>query len=190
MTKDSYYDLFISQFFSKLKNLIINKNDNEEYPKTSYSYYRLHINKTRNGMLPQLSKICFYDQNNEIIPQNVVSEYPKPGQSESATNLLKSTGKWYSGQNNIELEKIIPFDFISNLIDIIFEFDYPIIIQTYHFETANDEPDRDPISWTWYGSNDKKNYKLLKCEKNVNVCINRNTKYDSMSMAYIKNGSL
>jgi len=42
-----------------------------------------------------------------------------------------------------------------------FEFPAPVTIDAYNFATANDAPERDPVSWTFSGSSDGENWEPL-----------------------------
>jgi len=50
-------------------------------------------------------------------------------------------------------------------VNISIEFDlknvYNIGLITYQFKTADDFPERDPISWEWFGSNGDSNWFLV-----------------------------
>ena len=50
-----------------------------------------------------------------------------------------------------------------------------IAFDGYRWATANDEPDRDPVSWQVYGSNNAKSWTLLDTRTNVSVPDARST---------------
>jgi hypothetical protein len=49
----------------------------------------------------------------------------------------------------------------------------PIVFNSYYYVTANDSPNRDPVSWTLAVSNDNSNWSILDTQSNVTITDNR-----------------
>jgi hypothetical protein len=49
----------------------------------------------------------------------------------------------------------------------------PIFFNSYYYVTANDLPERDPVSWTLAVSNDNSNWTVLSTQSNVVITDNR-----------------
>ncbi len=115
----------------------------------SFRYLRFTPLKTR-GDVPwtQLSEMYFYHDSDAVIPVAVTS----PGaQNPSAVE---------------DFEKIIDGDITTKWLDyastpLIFDFGVPTAVDSYSFATANDASDRDPVRWTFEGSDDGTTWQLV-----------------------------
>ncbi|HLX61050.1 MAG TPA: C25 family cysteine peptidase [Planctomycetota bacterium] len=77
---------------------------------------------------------------------------------------------------------------------LIYDMGNPIVIDGYTFATANDSPERDPISWNFLGSNDNVTYTLLDQQTNYATTTTRYT-YVPSNLTFLpanpqNNGSL
>jgi len=82
-----------------------------------------------------------------------------------AGNLIKDiepNRKWYSGENaNFVTQPLVDLQTVNIQVQFDFGAVYPIHSISYQLKTANDFPERDPISWEWYGSVDDSQWYLL-----------------------------
>jgi hypothetical protein len=51
----------------------------------------------------------------------------------------------------------------------------PIVFNSYYYVTANDSPERDPVSWTLAVSNDNSNWSILSTQSSVGITSSRQT---------------
>jgi hypothetical protein len=51
----------------------------------------------------------------------------------------------------------------------------PIVFNSYYYVTANDSPERDPVSWTLAVSNDNSNWSIIDTQSNVGITSSRQT---------------
>lgn len=62
-----------------------------------------------------------------------------------------------------------------NKLGVVFQFPSAVTIDAYSFATANDAPERDPVSWTMEGSNDGAGWTLLDVRKDFATTAARYT---------------
>jgi hypothetical protein len=58
---------------------------------------------------------------------------------------------------------------------LVLDFGEPVEVDAYAFATAEDAPDRDPMGWTLYGSNDGTSWTVLDYRSYHNTTLDRNT---------------
>lgn len=82
------------------------------------------------------------------------------GMTITAVNNTVSTGEEpdKAGDDNLNTKWYDP-DGIP--VDLIYDFSSPVTATGYRWATADDAPDRDPVSWTVSGSNDNSNWTTL-----------------------------
>ncbi len=160
-------------FYFRLKSIIKNKPANID----NYRYYQWRITKRRgvdNGV--QVSKLYLYDKNKVQIDMSSYVLTNPQGTSPIGytadklidTNLLS---KWFT---YILENALYMYGAVINL-DRGIGFSSKPAPYYYNWITAEDAPNRDPISWVFYGSNDSFNWFLLNQVDNSNVTTNRNT---------------
>lgn len=120
---------------------------------TGYSKYRLYINATENsGVDTQLFNFNLYEATDlyqvshlpDMVKISSAQGYTGGGQTPEMLIDGNTNTKWYHIDS--------PTDTASH--EIIFEFDQAFAVQEYSFTTANDDEDRDPVDWVFYGSHD------------------------------------
>jgi hypothetical protein len=81
---------------------------------------------------------------------------------------------------NSELKSKIPIDFGQNIVEVTFDMGGKGFYQNtiYNFKTANDHPERDPTSWTWYASADGKDYSIISLKVHASSPMERFSSYD------------
>ncbi len=116
----------------------------------AYQYYKWHITGKRSNLFdPNLQVSEFRFQFNEVdtdasvVSISLLDGHTSPS-GEEISKLIDGT----------VFTKFLDFDFLSGGTQILFEFATPQAFNGYRWATANDDPDRDPKSWTLYGSND------------------------------------
>jgi len=189
--QESHIASFIPQDHSKRK-----QNPFVEEPKAtqgklkSVQFLRFRVLSTREGRPPQLSEMHLFFQDRKIIPKSANSNFPTktPSHYNYASNLLQEDDhkKWYAGEKNSEgLEDIPKIDFQK--INITIEFSlhgiYDIKTLSYQLRTATDFPERDPISWEWYGSEDGTIWYLISSfhGKEEEITNQRSSNYTKLS---------
>lgn len=113
----------------------------------SWRYYRFTTDQTRGLTFVQLSEIEIRYQGNALpgaTATNPGGDNPLNEQPANAVDGNTAT-KWLD----------------RNTLPIILDFGAPTLADSYSFATANDAPERDPISWTLEGSNDQTTWELI-----------------------------
>lgn len=108
----------------------------------TYPYFRFTPTLLNGSTLIQLSEFQFINDGAPISTAGVIVTNPggdNPA-AEGVTNLLDSNTatKWLD----------------RNMQPLVFQFPAAVTIDTYNYATANDGPDRDPVSWIFEGSTD------------------------------------
>lgn len=145
-------------------------------PIFSSKYVRLRINANKaNNEYYQMSEWIFYDKNDNVIPIKSISAslsdtemVPPPFTDDGALeNLIdgSSITKLVSRKENM----------YSSFINIYFEFNTVTDVMSYNYVTGNDFPDRDPISWRIYVSDDNTNWTLVDKRVRESITDDRNT---------------
>jgi len=141
--------------------------NSSDIPISSIQYVRFHVLKTRASHPPQLHQLFFYFNGQKFRPKSVICNYPQksPHNYMYAGNLIKDiepNRKWYSGENaNFVTQPLVDLQTVNIQVQFDFGAVYPIHSISYQLKTANDFPERDPISWEWYGSVDDSQWYLL-----------------------------
>ena len=127
----------------------------------SFIYYRFIVTKIRNftsANSVQMSRLIFQNSSNNF-PANyssLVTSITNPNgnnpSGEAVSNLIDGSisSKWLDF--NIKT---------LNISTILIQFNTAQELTSYTIATANDSPERDPVSWTLEGSNDNQNWDLL-----------------------------
>ena len=132
----------------------------------AYDNYRLTLTSTKSPtQCVQLSEFSVWgDQAVQLkIPTSAIKSatfsydgtwgYGSAGENEP--NLYDGTGK------KLCVNSFDPNDLSNKPLVITFEMTDPIAVGSYSFTTANDAKERDPSSWTLFGSNDGTNWTML-----------------------------
>lgn len=149
-------------------------------PPTAYKYYTWHIteNKGPGSILIQVSEFKFtldsIDTDMSNVTLSLLDSHTSPS-GEQVINL--KDGSLYS--------KFLDLDFASGGTNVLFEFPNALPFNGYRWATANDDPQRDPKSWTLYGSNDNSNWTLL---DDVSGFISTDTRWQYNSAFTFQNG--
>jgi hypothetical protein len=113
----------------------------------SWRYYRFTTDQTRGLTFVQLSEIEIRFEGNALPVTTVTNPGGNNPGAEGPGNVAdgNTATKW--------------LDF--NTQPIILDFGAPTLADSYSFATANDAPERDPISWTLSGSNDLTTWEVI-----------------------------
>jgi hypothetical protein len=139
-----------------------------------YLYYRWQITNLRNttfNSMVQASEFVFrldgVDQSEITGSATITNPNGSNPPSEEPGNLI-------DGNLNT---KWLDFNFSSNgnVSNIIFQFSSPQTFNGYRWATANDEVNRDPISWNLSASNNGIDWTQLHSVTNFNTTSDRNT---------------
>jgi hypothetical protein len=139
-------------------------------PPIAYKYYKWHITDKRSltDVNLQLAEFQFCIDGNPLTMNGLVSSislldgHTSPV-AESINNLI----------DGLIETKFLDYNFLSGGTKILFEFTTPQLFNGYRWATANDADERDPKSWTLYGSNDNINWDILDIITNFNSSIDR-----------------
>lgn len=154
--------------------------------KQAYKYYKFRVitvRKERNCYndnsltCTQITEFLFYDGLTKLIP-NVIR--PSPNEN------YVTNQQYYSG-GGVDQRSINVFDNNLNTkwldfsvpTEFVFEFNNPVNATRYSWVTADDVPDRDPISWSVSGSNDNVNWTVLSIVTGYNPTTTRNKQIDN-----------
>ena len=129
----------------------------------TYQYYRFNVSHVRSGYNIQISELNLLLNNVRVNFSGAVATAPG-GSSPSGELPPKAidnnvSTKWYS----------------NVIVPLIVNFNSPTHINQYQFATANDSPQRDPISWTFEGSNDNNTWNILDTQTNYPTTTTRET---------------
>jgi len=140
--------------------------------KCGYQYFKFEVTALRNSDTVQLAELNIYDDSNVITGTTLISNPggDSPG-NEQPSNAFD--GNIYT--------KWLNFNGLTG--SLLFSFDAETEIDSYSFTTANDEPDRDPISWVLKGSSDGSTWTTLDTQTNYNTPIIRYTTTGMMAIA-------
>ena len=137
--------------------------ESPEIMNNQYKYFRFDVLNNRKGQYTQISKITFYNNNN-ILPftDAVASSNTRSPPNESPSNAISDNKKtkWLS---------------YNSICSLYITFANPIIMNQYSITTANDVPDRDPISWNLYSSTDNQKWNLIDSKEKYPMPMNRFT---------------
>lgn len=138
-------------------------------------FFRFDVIKNRGAKYTQISKITFYNNNNNNIPfsEAVASSNTRSPSNEAPQNAIG---------DNIK-KKWLSYNSISSLY---ITFSNPITMNQYSITTANDVPDRDPISWNLYSSSDNKIWNLIDSKDNYPMPTKRFTQTPIINTTPIK----
>ncbi|MBC8125542.1 MAG: PQQ-dependent sugar dehydrogenase, partial [Gloeobacteraceae cyanobacterium ES-bin-144] len=136
-------------------------------PSPTHRYYRFTPTQVRNATTAdsvQLAEFHFRFAGDSIVGGGLPIVTNPGGNNpvgEGAPNLVDSntSTKW--------LDK--------NKLPAVFDFVTPVEIDSYAFTTANDNPDRDPVSWTLEASDDGDSWLLLDTQTNYATTTDRFT---------------
>jgi hypothetical protein len=173
------------------RNINVNNNLAEEkntfnFESVTNRYYKFVPTKLRNPNADsiQISELILYNNNIRVDYKNaqVINKYIKNNKEIIVNNNPISEKPEKGIDNNINTKWL---DFNKGYI--IIDFQKEVTINSYTFFTGNDAPDRDPISWELYGSNNyddfSKNdvvfnpsiWKLIDEKKDYSTIVNRLT---------------
>lgn len=137
--------------------------DEHVYPRRGYRYIRwtLVANRSNPGVTQAAEFNIRFNTTNINMVSSTVTDSPPTVTGAPVTNLK---------DNNTNTK----WAFVEALpVSAIFDMGSIVIFNGYRWFTANDEPARDPISWTVSGSNDGINYTTLHTVNNHAVTTTR-----------------
>jgi hypothetical protein len=125
----------------------------------TYRYYRFTPTKLRDtpniANSIQLSEFRF-----------ILSGTPLPTTGVTVSNVGGNNPANESPPNVYDGNTATKYLDFNKLTPLDFDFGVPTSIDSYNFATANDAPERDPVSWVFYGSTDGTNFVPLDIQKN------------------------
>ncbi len=136
-----------------------------------FQLYRWTPLQVRGASSIQMSEFTFFYQGTDILEARRAAEQPMPTVTgshpighEGPPQLVDGdTGtKWFGNDTSQP---------------VLFTFDEPVQIDAYMMWTANDAPDRDPLSWRLEGSNDGFDWVLLDTVMNFPTPTDRFTRF-------------
>jgi hypothetical protein len=129
----------------------------------------MQITKNNGARMTQLSHVAFYDpRGNRVIPISVENE-PEGDHplEETPDQLIEKQGKWLDRHSQSTL---------------VFTFSPDSTIASYEMFTANDEPERDPTSWTMHISKGNSGRTEIVHTKSVTPPTERLASYGTFTM--------
>ena len=154
------------QYDPKIKSVINGTTNTTTTPvsqENKYKYFKFDVLKNRGGEKTQISKITFYNNNNNVsFTEAVASSNTSSPSNETPSNAIGDNikKKWLS---------------YKSICSLYITFSNPITMNQYSITTANDVPDRDPISWNLYSSVDNQTWNLIDSKEKYPMPMNRFT---------------
>ena len=133
---------------------------------TSWRYMKFEIDAVRGTALTQLATLRFYNKAGTVMtyPSFTYTCNVGNARGDQTPYQLLTGGKYCSNNNTRPV--VIVYDFATN-IDLA-TYNY------YRWSTGGDIPERDPITWKLYFSNDGENFTLFDSVENYPVTTERN----------------
>jgi hypothetical protein len=157
------YNVSSGKFLDSSHNMSIINNGathSSDLPNKSYRYYKWYIDGVYGGPgnMVQVGEFAFY--NNGITQSYVgltLTNPPYNGNlpNEGVNNLI---------DGNLQLKWLNMQIINDSHTSVYFDFSAPLLFNSYRWLTANDSdiyPERNPVSWSIFGSNDNSNWTLL-----------------------------
>ena len=130
--------------------------------------------KAHDAVAVEFAESGFIKDNQSVETWNYSSSY-----AEGPSNMLD--GDQYSKfcvviYNNIAFSDLCDYYYVTAKTTD----ETGVSISGYQFTTGNDAPERDPVSWKFYGSNDNINWTVIDSKKNADISEARNSEVNFM----------
>ena len=130
--------------------------------------------KAHDAVAVEFAESGFIKDNQSVNQWNYSSSY-----AEGPSNMLD--GDQYSKfcvviYNNIAFSDLCDYYYVTAKTTD----ETGVSISGYQFTTGNDAPERDPVSWKFYGSNDNINWTVIDSKKNADISEARNSEVNFM----------
>lgn len=153
----------------------------------SYKYYKLLVRKIRSegncladvNSCVQISEFILMDNNQRLDTSKVIAT----SKEENNTSHPNNNGNDQSANRAFDNDKNTKWLDFNYTNELLFEFDKPVKATHYTWITANDVPNRDPISWTLSGSNDNANWTVLSTVDDYKTTMDRYTQVNTFELS-------
>lgn len=131
----------------------------------AYSYYKFTIDACRSSTnMLQFAELNYYNNSSELNYSGSTATY--------STSFSGSEPPSAAFDNNAST-KFVGYN-VTTHPSLTIQLSTAQAIDSYSYTTANDATDRDPITWSLYGSNDGTNWTLLDSRSGQTITSTRN----------------